>query len=63
MIAKSKTSLRKRFMVKKSGKIMHRVSGQAHFNAREPGKVTRAKRRDSVLAKGYHKTIRQFTHS
>lgn len=62
MIAKSKTSLRKRFMVKKSGKIMHRVSGQGHFNAREPGKVTRAKRRDVVLAKGFHKTIRQFTH-
>lgn len=36
----------KRFTITKSGKIMKRTGGQDHFNAREPGKVTRNKRRD-----------------
>lgn len=40
----------KRFRVTKTGKIMHRTSGQDHFNSRETGKVTKNKRQDSALA-------------
>lgn len=39
----------KRFNKTKTGKIMHRTSGQSHFNARESGKTTKNKRRDSKL--------------
>jgi ribosomal protein L35 len=34
----------KRYKKTKTGKFMKKVAGQDHFNAREPGKVTRAKR-------------------
>jgi large subunit ribosomal protein L35 len=33
-----------------SGKLMHRASGQDHFNSRESGKVTKNKRRDTTLS-------------
>ena len=39
----------KRFRKTKTGKIMHRASGQDHFNSRDTGKVTKNKRRDVVL--------------
>lgn len=39
----------KRFRKTKTGKIMHRTSGQDHFNTRETGKVGTNKRRDSKL--------------
>ncbi len=41
----------KRFKITKRGKFMKRTAGQDHFNARESGKVTMAKRRDSAIAK------------
>lgn len=40
----------KRLRVTKTGKVMHRTSGQDHFNSRETGKVTKNKRQDSSLA-------------
>lgn len=40
----------KRLRVTKTGKVMHRTSGQDHFNSRETGKVTKNKRTDSPLA-------------
>jgi large subunit ribosomal protein L35 len=39
----------KRFRKTSSGKLMHRTSGQDHFNSRETGKVRKNKRRDSSL--------------
>ncbi len=36
----------KRLRVTKTGKIMHRASGQDHFNSRDTGNVTKNKRRD-----------------
>jgi large subunit ribosomal protein L35 len=39
----------KRLRKTKSGKILHRTSGQDHFNSRETGKVKKNKRRDSSL--------------
>ena len=37
----------KRFWFTKTGKCKKRKVGQDHFNAREPGKVTRNKRKDT----------------
>ena len=50
---KQKTNKRmaKTFRLTGSGKVMHRKSGQAHFNARESGRTTKNKRRDMSLAK------------
>ncbi|OGE73769.1 MAG: hypothetical protein A3I07_03180 [Candidatus Doudnabacteria bacterium RIFCSPLOWO2_02_FULL_42_9] len=50
---KQKTNKRvaKTFWRTGSGKIMHRKSGQAHFNSRESGKTTKNKRRDLVMHK------------
>lgn len=50
---KQKTNKRiaKTFWKTGSGKLMHRKSGQAHFNARESGKTTKNKRRDLVMHK------------
>lgn len=47
-MAKLKTmkAVAKRFKVTGRRKLLARTAGQDHFNSREPGKVTRAKRRD-----------------
>ncbi|MBU0636975.1 MAG: 50S ribosomal protein L35 [Patescibacteria group bacterium] len=39
----------KRFKITRNNKILHRKSGQDHFNARESGKVIRNKRRDILV--------------
>lgn len=49
----------KRFSITKSGKIMKRTGGQDHFNAREPGKVTRNKRRDVEVASAERLRVRR----
>ena len=41
----------KRFKKTGSGKLVHRKTGQDHFNSRESGKTTKNKRRDMVLTK------------
>ncbi len=46
----------KRFALTKTGKIKKRVTGQAHFNARESGKVRRAKRKAFIASH----TLRRF---
>lgn len=53
-------ALKKRFQLKKSKKgtkIMKVTAGQAHFNSRESGKVTRNKRRDKATSLANHQTI------
>ena len=50
MKRKTPKSISKRFKVTKNGKVLIRKGGQDHFNAREPGKVTRNKRRDIKLS-------------
>ncbi|MCX6743857.1 MAG: 50S ribosomal protein L35 [Candidatus Parcubacteria bacterium] len=42
---KTHQSIAKRFKISKTGKLMKKKAGQDHFNARERGSVTRAKRR------------------
>jgi len=39
----------KRLRRTKTGKIMHRASGQDHYNSRESGKTTKNKRRDVTM--------------
>lgn len=46
-------AIAKRFKVTKNGKIIKRVNGQGHFNARETGKENRNKRRDLVMSDAY----------
>ena len=51
-MAKMKTnkSIAKRFRVTKTGKVIKRRNGQAHFNSRETGNVRRNKRSDFTLS-------------
>jgi large subunit ribosomal protein L35 len=51
MKVKTHKASAKRFRVTARGKFMKRTAGQDHFNARESGVVTRAKRRDTEIAK------------
>ena len=52
----------KRFRKTKTGKIMHRTSGQDHFNTRETGKVGTNKRRDSVLSPANKRVAKLIVH-
>ena len=56
---KTKKSISKRFKITKTGKILHRKSGQDHFNAREPGKTTRAKRSSQQVSRMDRKRIKK----
>lgn len=49
MKQKTHKGAKKRFWKTGSGKIRHRTSGQSHFNSRESGKTTRAKRKDNTI--------------
>ncbi len=57
---KTRKAVRKRFMVTGSKKLRKRKCGQDHFNSREPGKVTRKKRRDTDISKSHEKNLRQM---
>ncbi|MEK9151832.1 MAG: 50S ribosomal protein L35 [Patescibacteria group bacterium] len=57
---KTNKSAAKRFKVTKKGKVLKRTAGQDHFNSREPGKVTRMKRRDRQLSETFTKTIKKL---
>jgi large subunit ribosomal protein L35 len=51
----------KRFRITKNKKVLKRYSGQDHFNARNSGKITRKKRRDTSLSRTLHKTVKMLT--
>ena len=51
----------KRFKLTATKKVKQRKAGQDHFNARETGKTTRAKRRDIDTTKTLVKTIKVLT--
>ncbi len=49
---------------KKSQKLITKHAGQDHFNARESGRVTRHKRRNTEVSKSLEKNIkRQLPYS
>ncbi len=47
----------KRFKKTKTGKVIKRTCGQAHFNARESGNTRRNKRSDQVFSNAMRHTI------
>lgn len=57
---KTRKTVSKRFHVTKRGKLLRRKGGQDHFNAREPGKVTRNKRRDETMSKSFERNVKQL---
>jgi large subunit ribosomal protein L35 len=50
----------KRIKLTKTGKLMKKTAGQDHFNSREPGKVTRNKRRLHTLGAANEKNVKRF---
>ena len=58
---KTHKALSKRFKVTKNGKVLKRKAGQAHFNTRDTGKVSRMKRRDISQGQQFTKTIKKLT--
>jgi len=54
---KTRKSVSKRFKITGSGKIKRRSTGQNHFNARDEGKSTRAKRKDGIVTPALAKHI------
>jgi len=60
MTLKTRGTIAKRFMVKRSKKgtkILKRTDGQDHFNSRESGKTKRNKRSDREMSKEFKKSI------
>lgn len=57
MSMKTNKALVKRVRVTKTGKMIKRKAGQAHFNSRESGKVTRNKRSDLGLTRTVRKGV------
>ena len=59
MKQKTKKAARKRFMFSATGKVEHRATHQAHFNARATGNETRRKHSDrAVSASDLHRIAR-----
>lgn len=58
MKAKTHKMAAKRFKVTKKAKILKRYAGQDHFNTRNPGSITRKKRRDIAVSKSFDKTVK-----
>ncbi len=54
---KTRKSIAKRFHITKNKKVIKRYCGQDHFNARDNSKITRKKRRDTILSKSLQKTV------
>lgn len=57
---KTHNSIAKRFKITQKGKVLKRAAGQDHFNSREPGKVTRNKRRDRQMVGKISSTIKKL---
>ncbi|MEP7162345.1 MAG: 50S ribosomal protein L35 [Candidatus Moraniibacteriota bacterium] len=51
MKQKTKKSVAKKIKVTGRKKLLHRGTGQNHYNSRDTGNATRAKRRDLGLSK------------
>ncbi len=56
---KTNKALVKKVRLSKSGKVFRRSTGQNHFNAKEGGCVTRAKRSDKRLFKADEKNVQK----
>lgn len=61
-MAKLKTiqAVAKRIHITKNKKVLKKKCGQDHFNSREPGKVTRNKRRTTFMTDKAARNIKRF---
>lgn len=50
----------KRFRITKTKKVLKKKCGQDHYNSREPGKVTRNKRRTTQLSDAFTRNVKRF---
>ncbi|MCI0479022.1 50S ribosomal protein L35 [Candidatus Uhrbacteria bacterium] len=57
---KTNKTVAKRVTVTKRGKLLKRHGGQDHFNSRDPGKITRKKRRDQSMPAAYVKSMKKL---
>lgn len=57
MKMKTHQATSKRFAKTKTGKLLKRYAGQNHFNTRDPGKITRKKRRDVSGHKTFERAL------
>jgi ribosomal protein L35 len=57
MTLKTKNIISKRIKRTKNSKIFHKACGQNHFNAKEPSRVTKNKRRNLEMSKSFKRTI------
>ena len=57
---KTHKTVSKRIRITKTGKLIKRKAGQDHFNSRESGNVTRAKRRDLQVNASYVRSIKSM---
>lgn len=60
MKQKTHKALSKRITITKTGKLMKRYCGQDHFNTRDPGKITRKKRRDTSMSRAHVKAVKSL---
>jgi large subunit ribosomal protein L35 len=60
MKCKTHKALAKRVRVTKTGKVMKSYCGQNHFNTRDPGKITRKKRRDTEISRAHVKAFKSL---
>ncbi len=58
MKLKTHKALSKRVTITKTGKVIKRRAGQDHFNSKEPGKITRKKRRDQEFSSAHARAIK-----
>ncbi len=57
---KTHKTVSKRVKLTRTGKLIKRKAGQDHFNSRESGNVTRAKRRDLSVNASYVRSIKSM---
>lgn len=55
---KTHKALSKRLKLTKTGKMMMRAGGQGHFNARESGKTTLNKRRNTTMSDAMRRNVK-----
>lgn len=59
MKLKTNKTVSKRFRVTRTGKILKCKCGRGHFNSRESGNITRAKRKLIAMSDSYHRAIKE----
>ena len=59
---KTRKSIKKRFKITKTGKVLRRATGQDHYQAKKSGKKKRKMRKWIKVSKPEAKKIKQLLH-